>query len=83
MAQMDTYQKLILNILMNYINYTMIILQLQKNLKLVIICCKINLVVLQIEYVIKIPPTVNKSVPNLGNKYKFVLHYENIQLYLS
>ena len=26
---------------------------------------------------------VNKLVPNLGNKSKYVLHYKNIQLYLS
>ena len=26
---------------------------------------------------------VNKLIPNLGNKSKYVLHYKNIQLYLS
>ena len=26
---------------------------------------------------------VNKLVPNLGNKSEFVLHYKNLQLYLS
>ena len=34
------------------------------------------------EYGIKIGG-VNKSVPNLGNKSKYVLHYRNFQLYLS
>ena len=26
---------------------------------------------------------VKKSIPNLGNKTKYVLHYRNLQLYLS
>ena len=26
---------------------------------------------------------VNKLVPNLGNKVKYVLHYKNLHLYLS
>ena len=34
------------------------------------------------EYGIKINAT-NKLVPNLGNKNKYVLHYTNLQLYLS
>ena len=34
------------------------------------------------EYGIKIGE-VNKLVPNLGNKSKYVLHYRNLQLYLS
>ena len=34
------------------------------------------------EYGIKIPG-VNKLVPNFGNKSKYVLHYKNLQLYLS
>ena len=34
------------------------------------------------EYGIKVGG-VNKLVPNLGSKSKYVLHYRNIQLYLS
>ena len=34
------------------------------------------------EYRIKIG-VVNKLVPHLGNKSKYVLHYKNLQLYLS
>ena len=34
------------------------------------------------EYGIKIGG-VNKLVPNLGNKSKYVVHYRNLQLYLS
>ena len=34
------------------------------------------------EYGIKIGG-VNKLVPNLGNKSKYVIHYKNLQLYLS
>ena len=34
------------------------------------------------EYEIKIGG-VNKLVPNLGNKRKYVVHYKNLQLYLS
>ena len=34
------------------------------------------------KYDIKIG-AVNKLVPNLGNKSKYVLHYKNLQLYLS
>ena len=34
------------------------------------------------EYGIKICG-VNKLVPNLGNKSKYVVHYKNLQLYLS
>ena len=34
------------------------------------------------KYTIKVVG-VNKLVPNLGNKSKYVVHYRNIQLYLS
>ena len=40
-------------------------------------CCNI-----EEKYVIKIGG-VNKLVPNLGNKSKYVAHYRNLQLYLS
>ena len=46
------------------------------------ICCQIIAVILQIDYGIKIG-RVNKLVPNLGNKSKYLLHYKNLQLYLS
>ena len=41
------------------------------------ICCQIIAVILQIKYDIKIG-SVNKLVPNLGNKSKYVLHYKNL-----
>ena len=34
------------------------------------------------EYDIKVS-NVKKLIPNLGNKTKYVLHYRNLQLYLS
>ena len=34
------------------------------------------------EYQIKVED-VKKLIPNLGNKTKYVLHYRNLQLYLS
>ena len=34
------------------------------------------------EYEIKVDD-VNKLIPNLGNKPKYVLHYRNLQMYLS
>ena len=46
------------------------------------ICCQIIVVILQIDYGIKIG-RVNKLVPNLGNKSKYLFHYKNLQLYLS
>ena len=42
------------------------------------ICCK-NIAN---EYDIKVGG-VNKLIPNLGNKTKYVLHYRNLQMYLS
>ena len=46
------------------------------------IYCHIVVVILQINMEKK-TGEVNKLVPNLGNKSKYVLHYKNIQLYLS
>ena len=51
-------------------------------MKLGIICCQIIVVVLQKKNDIKIG-RVKKLVPNLDNKSKCVLHYRNLQLYLS
>ena len=40
-VRQDIFLKLTLNILMNYMSYTMIIHQLQKNLLFLVICCQI------------------------------------------
>ena len=50
-------------------------------MKLVKICCQSSFNIAN-EYVIKIGG-VNKLVPSLGNKSKYVVHYGNLQLYLS
>ena len=54
MVQMDIYQKLILNILMNYMIYIIITHYLQKTLKLLIIFCQIIVAILQIKFVVLI-----------------------------
>ena len=56
-------------------------LKLQKNLKLIILCCNYCRSIAT-KYDIKIGG-VNKLVPNLGNKSEYVLHCKNLQLYLS
>ena len=61
---------------MNYMNCTMIVHSLQKNL-LAKYCKEIA-----DKYEIKVGD-VKKIIPNLGNRTKYVLHYRNIQLYLS
>ena len=61
---------------MNYMNCTMIVHSLQKNL-LSKYCKEIA-----DKYEIKVGD-VKKIIPNLGNRTKYVLHYRNIQLYLS
>ena len=48
-------------------------------MKLVKICCQIIVLVF---YGIK-TGGVNRLVPNLGNKSKYIVHYRNLQLYLS
>ena len=67
---------------MNYMNSIMIINQLQKNVKLVIISCTNYYGSIANKYDIKIDD-VNKLIPNLGSKNKYVLYYRNLQLYLS
>ena len=57
-------------------NYTTIIHLLQKNV-LSAYCKKIA-----DKYDIKVGD-VKKLIPNLGNKTKYVVHYRNLQLYLS
>ena len=58
-------------------NYTTIIPLLQKNLLFSANCKKIA-----DKYDVKVGD-VKKLIPNLGNKTKYVLHYRNLQLYLS
>ena len=66
---------------MNYMNCTMIMLHLQKNLNshdMLSNYCSNN----ANKYDIKIGG-VKKLVPNLSNKNKYVIHYKYLQLYLS
>ena len=42
----------------------------------------LNILMIDNEYDIKVGD-VKKLIPNLGNKTKYVLHYRNLQLYLS
>ena len=61
-------------------NYTMIIHQLQKTVSsdmLLKYCKKITE-----KYEVKVGD-VKKLIPNLGNKTNYVVHYRNLQLYLS
>ena len=53
-----------------------------ENLKLVIICCQNIRSSVANQYEIKLVG-VNKLVPTLGNKSNYVLHYKNLELYLS
>ena len=60
--------------------YTMIIHWFQKDLQFLIEYCQI--IVKTYEYGIKVGD-VMKLIPYLGNKTNYVLHYRNLQLYLS
>ena len=60
-----------LEILINYINYTMIIHQLQKNLLFLVICCRNIVKKITDKYELKVGD-VKKSIPNLGNKTNYV-----------
>ena len=65
---------------MNYMHYLMIILELQKNLQFLMTCCQI--IVKNYKCGIKVCD-VKKLIPNLGDKTNYILHYKNLQLYLS
>ena len=80
-VQQDNFQKLTLNILMNYMNYIMIFHQLQKKLLFLVILSKYCKKIAD-EYEIKVGD-VKKLISNLGNKTNYVVHYRNLQLYLS
>ena len=45
-------------------------------------CCQIIVKKIANKYEIKVSD-VMKLIPNLGNKPNYVLHYKNLQLYLS
>ena len=63
-------------------NYTTIIDQLQKKLLFLAICCRNIFQKIADKYEIKVG-NVKKLIPNLGNKTNYVVHYRNLQLYLS
>ena len=80
-VQQDIFSKLTLNILISYINYKMILHQLQKNWLFLVICCQIIVKKIADKHVIKVGD-IKKLIPNLGNKTNYVVHYRNFQLYL-
>ena len=61
--------------------YTMIIHNLQKNLRFLMTCCQIYCKKIAEECEIKLGE-VKELIANLGNKTNYVLHYRNLQLYL-
>ena len=67
---------------MNYMYYTMIIHYLQKNSTIPYDMLSDYCKKVANEYQIKVCD-VMKLIPNLGNKTNYVLHYRNLQLYLS
>ena len=62
--------------------YTVIILYVLKKLKLVMICCLNIVKILLIGNDIRVDG-VKKLIPNLKDKVKYVVHYKNLQYYLS
>ena len=79
---METYQKLILSMLINYMNCIVIIHQHQEKLEINRDMLSKYSSNIESIYEIKIVD-INKLAPNLGNKSKHILHYRNFQLYLS
>ena len=63
-------------------HHTMIIHYLQKNLQFVIKCCQIIVKNIGDKYKIKVGDVKN-LIQNLGSKTNYVLHYRDLQLYLS
>ena len=76
------FSKLTLNILMNYMNSTMIILQLQKNLQFQVICCRNTVRKIADKYDMKVGD-IKKLIANLGSKTNYAVRYRNLQLYSS
>ena len=78
----DIYQKLTFSILMNFITFIMIIYQLQKKLKLLMICCQIIIKKTADRIGIEVGGVKN-LLSNLGNINKYVVLYRNLQWQLS
>ena len=78
---MDVFSKLILNILKRYENYAMIVplapdkIEIKREM--------LSYYQLKIADLYNIPiDNVKKVVPNFYDKEKYMIHYENLQLYL-